>query len=189
MILNRSVLGILIFLATLVILTSWYSVKLSTIIPTHIATFEQTGNLEQGSVVQTNDQGLISYQATVTKATQIGANKVYFYDLQGTSYDSKRTPWLLSADQGVVAENNEEIILTGHVKLIRTTTPGNPQISFNTSSANIFPKTQKINGDDWLTITQQGSLNSLTGKGFEGDFANKTYRLLSQVKGIYYAHP
>lgn len=187
--LNRGAFSGLLILGFLVLMTSWYSVKASTITPLNTATLAQTGQLEQGSVIQTNALGLISYQATVTDATQTGAGLIYFNNLKGTSYDSDRLPWLLSADKGTVSSNEQEVTLIGHVSLIRTATNNNPALSFATDSANIFPQTQIISGDDWLTITEAGTHNVLVGKGFQGDLAHKTYNLFSQVKGIYYAQP
>jgi lipopolysaccharide export system protein LptC len=187
--LNRGAFGLLLVLGIMVILTSWYSVKFSTILPVSTASIAQTGDLEQGTILQTNAQGLISYQATIAQALQTGAGIIYFTGLVATLYDSARTPWYLSADQGSVLQNNSEVVLNGHVALVRTATPGNPALAFTTSSANIFPKTQVITGDDWLLITQQGTNNMLTGKGFSADLIHKSYQLLSQVKGVYYARP
>lgn len=187
--LNRGALSLLFILGFLVIITSWYSVKASTIVPLSIATIAQTGKLEQGEIIQTNDQGLIAYQATVTDATQTGQGLIYFSNLVAKSYDSDRTPWLLSADQGLVLQGNEEITLNGHVQLVHPATSSNPQVTFATTSASIFPKTQKITGDDWITVSEGGSRNVLTGKGFTADMKSKTMQMLSQVKGIYYAQP
>ena len=187
--LNRSALWILIILGILVVITSWYSVQMSIIVPVISANIAQTGKLYHGSVVQTNAQGLISYRGSVTDATQTGAGVIYFNHLVGTIYDAERIPWFLNSDQGVVLSGGQEVTLTGHVTLVKSAVPNNPSLTFATTSATIFPQTQVVTGTDWLTITQAGTHNMLMGKGFRGDFLNKTYELQSQVKGIYYAKP
>lgn len=187
--LNRPALLVLVLLGILVITTSWYSVQVSIIRPIAAATIAQTGALTQGSVVQTNDQGLVSFQASISDATQAGDGVVYFNHLVGTSYDNARTPWLLHADQGVLSSDGTDVTLNGHVTLVKSPMPNNPAVTFATMSADVFPKTQVVTGADWLTITQAGTHNVLVGKGFSANFANKTYVLQSQVKGIYYAKP
>lgn len=187
--LNRGAFGLLIILGILVVMTSFYSVKFSTIMPLNINSFAQTGNLDQISIIQTNDSGQISYEALIANALQTGNGVIYFNNLAATAYDSTRNPWHLSADKGSVSQDNQEVVLNGHVTLVRSATLGNPAVTFATTSANIFPKAQIISGDDWLVITQASTHNMLTGKGFSADLLHKTYQLKSQVKGVYYAHP
>ena len=100
--LNRGALLVLIGLGILVIITSWYSVQMSIINPIIAANIPQTGKLSEGTLVQTDNQGLVSYKASVTDATQTGQGVINFNNLVGTGYDAQRIPWLLNADQGMV---------------------------------------------------------------------------------------
>ena len=184
--LNRGALATLIALAFLVILSSWYAIKLGIIIPILSSSLPQLAELTGISLSQTNAQGKISYQGTASQAMQTGNDMIYFSNLAAEAYDQKNSLWNLSADQGHVTPDHQQIFLAGHVLL---THPGSsnsqPTVAFSTSSAIIFPNTGIITGNDWLSITETGSINSTKGLGFIADSNNKTLKLLSQVEGTY----
>ena len=182
--LNRGAFLGIFLISFLVVLTSWYAAKLSIIVPFSGATLTNMGSLQQGSIVQMNDQGAVQYRGTVAQATESGDNDVALTDLKWIDY-STSLPWTLTAASGMLTDHNTILELGGGVSLSRPASPGNPPVLVQTARAKVDIQQQIISGEDLITVTQPGTPNSIQGVGFKANIQPRQVQLFSEVQSVY----
>ena len=90
--------------------------------------------------------------------------------------------WDIRAKQGWVSADQNEIRLTGEVKVNSPADDLRP-ITMNTERLNVFPGQSRASTDAVVTIVQPGSI--LRGRGFAVSTTTKRYVFRSEVKSSY----
>ncbi len=183
---NRNAFIGIFFISLLVVVTSWYAAKMSIIIPFSDATLTQRGTMQNGVVVQMNDQGQLQYRGTVAQARENGSTDIALSDLKLVDYASG-VPWTLTAASGMLSDHNNMLELGGGVSLSRPAEAHNPAIVVQTDQAKIDLQTQVITGHDLITVSQPGTSNLVQGIGFKAQIPSRQVQLLSGVKSVYQA--
>jgi LPS export ABC transporter protein LptC len=182
--LNRGAFFGIFLISFLVVMTSWYAAKLSIIVPFSGATLTQIGTLNQGVVVQTNEQGTVEYRGTVVQASENGRADIALTGLQLVDY-SQSVPWTLTAASGMLTDHNNLLELGGGVSLSRPAAPNNPALVVQTDHASVDIQSQTIKGDALITVTQPGTINAVQGMGFKANIPQRHVQLLSEVHSVY----
>ena len=95
--------------------------------------------------------------------------------------DSDRQYWRVSAREGWVAADGNELRLRGDVRV--TSPPQQRKVAMNTEQLNVYPDRDLATSSAVVTLTQPGSI--LRGRGLETNLASKHYELKSQVRTRY----
>ena len=104
------------------------------------------------------------------------------------SYLGTARPTHVTARQGLVGPDAQEIVLIGDVRAVRKAAGKDPDMVFTTSSLTVFPDDEIARSSAPVTITQGASV--VRGTGLEADNKTAVYKLLSQVTGtIEKKHP
>lgn len=97
------------------------------------------------------------------------------------SYVGSPQPTHLSASQGLVGPDAEEITLVKDVRVVREATAEDPELVFVTSTLTLFPDDEVARTTAPVVITQGASV--VRGVGLEADNKTAIYKLLSRVTG------
>ena len=95
--------------------------------------------------------------------------------------DRERRYWKVSARDGWISPDGDELRLLGDVRV--DSPPGERKVGMNTEQLNVYPNRDLATSSTLVTITQPGSI--LRGRGLETDLASKRYILKSQVHTRY----
>lgn len=90
--------------------------------------------------------------------------------------------WQIRSKQGWVSADQEEIRLTGEVKANSPEGTVRP-VTMNTETLRVYPRKNRAETDDVMTIVQPGSI--LSGRGFAVSTATKRYVFRSEVNTRY----
>lgn len=97
------------------------------------------------------------------------------------SYLGGPRPTHLTARQGLVGPDAEEIALVKDVRAVREATDKDPELVFTTSTLTVFPDDEVARTAAPVTITQGASV--VHGVGLEADNKTAIYKLLNRVTG------
>lgn len=85
----------------------------------------------------------------------------------------------LTAKQGLVGPDAQEVTLVGNVRGVRSATPTDAELVYTSSHLTVFPDDEVARTSAAVTITQGTSI--VRGIGMEADNKTQIYKLLSQV--------
>lgn len=161
-----------------------------------------SGKTEALSAKQNQD---VSYSATniyLIKTNETGqlsgttnADRLQHWEVGGLSQlDNLQTTWYedgtayatFKADKALGYNDNEKVILTGHVSAHRLATDGTNGITFNTTQLTGYPKQKRIETDQPVLIqTNQGQFSS---QALKADLNEGQYNLY-RIRGQYAPAP
>lgn len=96
---------------------------------------------------------------------------------------NKKGVWDVTADHAHTLDNNDEIRLTGHVKIIQPATKTAPQTVITTHSATVYPKRSYATTKDYVTISRANTM--IAGQGATADMKQGVIKLLAHTRGHY----
>lgn len=91
--------------------------------------------------------------------------------------------WDVTADQATTLADNNEIQLTGHVKIIQPATQSSPQTTITTDAALVYPKRSYAITEDYVTIHRANTM--IAGQGATADMKKGIIKLLAHTRGHY----
>lgn len=94
--------------------------------------------------------------------------------------------WHAESGRAWVSAKGEEVRLLDQVLMLGPVTPKGEQTRFATARLTIFPKQNKAQSDDQVTVSRADSI--LHGQGMRADMQTKRFQLLADVKGRYAPH-
>lgn len=137
--------------------------------------------------LQTDDQGFIQNQLHAdTLRHYPQGDRMELDRIASVWYKHGQPQTKLSADQGVSLQNNDKVILTGHVHVQQLATPTHAETNLYTTELNGYPKTKKVDTD--MQVTVQSSQSKLVSQGVRADLNNGQYEFF-KPRGIYVAAP
>lgn len=89
--------------------------------------------------------------------------------------------WEVRSQKGWVSAEGDEVRLSGNVNA--TSPKGTTPTTFATQTLNVFPRTNRADSRDAVTITRPGSI--IRGRGFDANLKSKRYTLLADVRTRY----
>lgn len=95
-------------------------------------------------------------------------------------YRGKQSPTRISADRAQLMKDGKEAILRDNVRVLREASPGNPEMTLETSVLNVYPDDEIARTDKPVKLTQGKSVAH--GVGMVADRVKQTYILESRVK-------
>ena len=95
-------------------------------------------------------------------------------------YRGKQSPTRISADRAQLLKDGKEAILRDNVRVLREASPGNPEMTLETSVLNVYPDDEIARTDKPVKLTQGKSVAH--GVGMVADRVKQTYILESRVK-------
>lgn len=93
------------------------------------------------------------------------------------------TRWEGNAREGWIADDGDELYLSGNVRLNRPASESGSPLELTTETLTLFPDRDQAQTPAFVTIVRPGA--SLEGTGMQVDLARGTYRLNAQVRGRY----
>ena len=109
-------------------------------------------------------------------------NRSELNQLQSTWYQQGQPAATFSADKAMGFNNNEKVILTGHVRAHRLAANGQSPITFTTNQLTGYPKQNRIETDQPVLIqTNQGQFSS---QGLNANLDQGQYNLF-RIRGLY----
>ena len=137
--------------------------------------------------LQTDDQGLIQNQLYADNLRHYPqGDRMQMDRISSVWYKVGQPQTKLSADQGVSLQNNDKVILTGHVHVQQLATPAHAETNLYTTELNGYPKTKKVDTDHAVTV--QSAQSKLVSQGVRADLNNGQYEFF-KPRGIYVAAP
>ena len=97
-----------------------------------------------------------------------------------TLYEEDKTPWKVLAKKGSI-NKNDEIILSGKVKITGKNAEGEKPLTVSTNSLTLYTNLKRAESEERVMIYSNKS--AISGTGFKADMINNTMHLLSQVEG------
>jgi lipopolysaccharide export system protein LptC len=91
--------------------------------------------------------------------------------------------WRATSESAWVSDKAREIELRQQVRIIGPVSPQGLQTEFSTEKLTVYPKQNRIHGDDWVTISHGTSI--LKGLGLEADLKQHRVQLLAKVQAHY----
>ena len=91
--------------------------------------------------------------------------------------------WRATSESAWVSDKAREIELRQQVRIIGPVSPQGLQTVFSTEKLTVYPKQNRIHGDDWVTISHGTSI--LKGLGLEADLKQHRVQLLTKVQAHY----
>ncbi|MBS3916396.1 MAG: LPS export ABC transporter periplasmic protein LptC [Sulfuritalea sp.] len=120
------------------------------------------------------------------QSTLAARKMVHYPDDDTTVVDEPRLsffrgdrPTHLTAKQGLIGPDAQEIALVGNVRGVRAATPTDAEIVYTSSHLTVYPDEEVARTSAAVTITQGASI--VRGVGMEADNKTQIYKLLSQV--------
>lgn len=101
-------------------------------------------------------------------------------DMPQLLYRGKQSPTHISADRAQLMKDGKEAILRDNVRVLREASPGNPEMTLETSVLNVYPDDEIARTDKPVKLTQGKSVAH--GVGMVADRVRQTYILESRVK-------
>ncbi len=95
-------------------------------------------------------------------------------------YRGKQSPTRISAERALLTKDGKEAILRDNVRVLREASPGNPEMTLETSVLNVYPDDEIARTDQPVKLTQGKSVAH--GVGMVADRVKQTYILESRVK-------
>jgi lipopolysaccharide export system protein LptC len=95
-------------------------------------------------------------------------------------YRGKQSPTRISAERALLTQDGKEAILRDNVRVLREASPGNPEMTLETSVLNVYPDDEIARTDKPVKLTQGKSVAH--GVGMVADRVKQTYILESRVK-------
>ena len=95
-------------------------------------------------------------------------------------YRGKQSPTRISAERALLMKDGNEAILRDNVRVLREASPGNPEMTLETSVLNVYPDDEIARTDKPVKLTQGKSVAH--GVGMVADRVRQTYILESRVK-------
>lgn len=95
-------------------------------------------------------------------------------------YRGKQSPTSISAERALLTQDGKEAILRDNVRVLREASPGNPEMTLETSVLNVYPDDEIARTDKPVKLTQGKSVAH--GVGMVADRVKQTYILESRVK-------
>jgi len=95
-------------------------------------------------------------------------------------YRGKQSPTRISAERALLTKDGKEAILRDNVRVLREASPGNPEMTLETSVLNVYPDDEIARTDKPVKLTQGKSVAH--GVGMVADRVKQTYILESRVK-------
>lgn len=95
-------------------------------------------------------------------------------------YRGKQSPTRISAERALLMKDGNEAILRDNVRVLREASPGNPEMTLETSVLNVYPDDEIARTDKPVKLTQGKSVAH--GVGMVADRVKQTYILESRVK-------
>ena len=96
---------------------------------------------------------------------------------------NKKGIWDVTADTANTLDNNNEIRLSGHVKIIQPATQAAPKTVITTNHATVYPKRSYATTKDYVTIHRANTM--IAGQGATADMKQGVIKLLAHTRGHY----
>lgn len=147
---------------------------------THIDSF-----IIQGTSIEYNQQGQLKTKITSKKIMHFLPKKNSVFEKPHiVFYSDNRTPWHIQANQALVNDTGEKIILQGNVIIHELPTAAAPETTIiKTSELTLFPKESRATTNQAITLSRPGTV--IHGVGFDANLKTGQYELRSQSKAIY----
>ncbi|MEQ1743007.1 MAG: LPS export ABC transporter periplasmic protein LptC [Candidatus Nitrotoga sp.] len=131
-----------------------------------------------------NEQGKPRFVMAAKKMLHYADNdSTYLETPELTSFDSEHPPVHTYANNGMVSGKGEEIYLRDDVKIVRTASATQREITFTTSYLHVTPDHGLAETDQAVTMIDGG--NIVHAVGMEFDNKARIVKLLAQVKSEY----
>ena len=140
--------------------------------------------LEDFELTSLDEQGQESFSVTAPRLERDPKGKSLTLQLPRFSFpDKDGGRWEATSRSAWVAEKGVEVRLIEQVELVGPPSPVGDQTRFSTGVLRIFPKDDRAESEDRVTVTRADSI--LRGTGLRADLRSKRIQLLSDVKGRY----
>ncbi len=133
------------------------------------------------------DTRLVSFDADGRQRYVLLAERVTSYPFSRITqlenprlrYDQDGRELLIEAERGQVAQDGEEVYLTGDVRVVRAPAPNSPAMTFTSASLRIWPEVERAETHDSVVLTQ--GANTARAQGLRTDHLFGTIDLLGDV--------
>jgi lipopolysaccharide export system protein LptC len=131
-----------------------------------------------------NEQGQASFSLAAPLLERDSTGKTVIVSKPVFSFPGEANEvWLAHSDSAWVSDKARIVKLQDNVKIIGPPSQSGQQLELSTSQLSIFPKQNRIIGDDWVTIMHGNSI--LKGLGLEADIKQHRVQLLTKVQAHY----
>lgn len=128
-----------------------------------------------------NEQGMLTFNLNTVRGQFFEGQNKFVMDKPEVRTNSKSpdgAPWHLTANNGVVFNRGERVVMRGDVLAWQEAQDGNTQIK--TPELTFYPDQDRAETDREVYLSSPGT--TLNGTGMKANFEEQTFQLLSKVK-------
>ncbi len=182
---NRKNLLIIAFALLLVALGNWLTEEGVKRVDKRLAVTpeqQQDYYLKDITITAHNEQGQLQHRLQAAQLSHFtGDGNTLLQKPRLDIYETNRLAWRVSAEQGELAQLQDEVILEGRVKMVQSS--GTSPLQLSTSKLHLFPQKGVANTNRAVTLIQAD--NRIDAVGMRIERESKRLQLLSQVRGRY----
>lgn len=133
-----------------------------------------------------NEQGLLTFSLNTVRGQFFKGQNRFVMDkpeVKTNSESPDRAPWHLTANNGIVFNRGERVVMRGNVLAWQEAQDGNTQIK--TPELTFYPDQDRAETDRMVYLSSPGT--TVNGVGMKANFEAQTFQLLSKVKSKHHA--
>lgn len=138
--------------------------------------------LESARILGTGEDGRLLYAIEAQRAEQQPDNAIAFSDVRVSYSPQTDVPWVVTADSATIDEQRERVLLSGHVKAVRSGTDSDTEI--RTQYLELRPEAYLAETDRRVQI--RIGERSLTATGMLASLEDNRLELKSNVSGKFF---
>jgi len=146
---------------------------------THLADY----TLHDFTLTRFDPNGMILQKLQAVQASHYPAANTQFETVEIWLYQDRQPIWYIQAERGEISEDNSELWLLGHTRLLRQTDKPTEQLEILTADVHLWQDREYLETAAPTTIINaQGTTK---GVGMQAWLATRQLQLISQVQGFY----